>query len=78
MKQFVRLVSLLLAILLLCGCSAAPVETAVPETTAPQFDVLQAAVQQAATPVQTAEKTEAALAQIRALGQSPDDNYRTW
>ena len=78
MKQFVRLVSLLMAILLLCGCSAAPVETAVPETTAPQSDVLQAAVQQAATPVQTAEKTEAALAQIRALGESPDDNYRTW
>ena len=53
MKLCLRMISLLLAVLLLAGCgAAAPSETQAPET----------------VPVQTAEKTEAALAQIRALG----------
>jgi len=69
MKKWTQIISLLLALLMLCGCgAAAPVETAAPETTVPETTV----------PAQTAEKTEAALAQIRALGESPDDNYRTF
>lgn len=54
-----KLLSLILACLLLCGCVAQPAETT-PETTTP------------------AAATEQALAQISALGTSPDDNYRTW
>ena len=75
MKRFTRMLSLILALLLLCGCSAAPAETAAPES---QTSVLHTAAQQTAAQAQTAEKTEAALEQIHALGGSPDDNYRTW
>ncbi len=63
-----KLLAFFLAALLLCGCGAqtspphTTPETAVPETAAPA----------------RAEKTEAALAQIAAFGESPDDNYRTW
>ncbi len=66
MKKFL---ALLLSALLLCGCAArqtaadSPLtEIAVPETTVPA----------------TAARTEQALAEISALGTSPDDNYRTW
>ena len=63
MKRFTKLISLLLALTLLCGCGAsAPQETQAQETVA----------------VPVAAKTEAALEQIHALGESPDDNYRTW
>lgn len=64
MKTMTRIISLLLSALLLMGCT----QSATQETTAP-VETAQ---------VETAEKTEAALAQIRALGESPDDNYRTW
>ena len=53
MKRFTKILSLLLALLMLCGCAAAPKET--PKSA-----------------------TEKALEQIHALGESPDDNYRTW
>ena len=67
MKKAVRIVSLLLATLLLFGCS----NGINPETTAPETSG--AALESA-----QAVKTEAALAEIALLGESPDDNYRTW
>ena len=59
--------SLLLALLLLFGCS----NGINPETTAPENSG--AALESA-----QAAKTEAALAEIALLGESPDDNYRTF
>ena len=53
-----KLLSLLLACLLLAGCASNGVVQEKPEPVAPE--------------------TEKALAQISALGESPDDNYRTW
>ena len=67
MKKAVRIVSLLLAVVLLFGCS----NGINPETTAP---VSTGAALESAQAV----KTEAALAEIAALGESPDDNYRTF
>ena len=59
--------SLLLSLLLLFGCSNA----INPETTAPETSG-------AALDSEQAVKTEAALAEIALLGESPDDNYRTF
>ena len=59
--------SLLLALLLLFGCS----NGIIPETTAPEHSG-------AALESGQAEKTEAALAEIVKLDVSPDDNYRTF
>ena len=59
--------SLLLAVLMLFGCS----NGANTETTAPEQSG-------AALESEQAVKTEAKLAEIAALGESPDDNYRTW
>ena len=67
MKKAVRIMSLLLALLLLFGCS----NGINPETTAPEQSG--AALESA-----QAAKTEAALAEIARLGESPDDNYRTF
>ena len=67
MKKAVRIVSLLLAVMLLFGCS----NGINPETTAP---VSTGAALESAQAV----KTEAALAEIAKLGESPDDNYRTF
>ena len=67
MKRAVRIVSLLLAVLLLFGCA----NGINPETTAPESSG--AALESA-----QAVKTEAALAEIAKLGESPDDNYRTF
>ena len=53
-----KILSMLLAVLLLAGCASA--QTA-PAETEP-----------------SAVLTEQALAEISALGESPDDNYRTW
>ncbi|MBE6951458.1 MAG: hypothetical protein E7451_09015 [Ruminococcaceae bacterium] len=65
MKKAVRIVSLLLALALLFGCSANTPSTA-PVSTGAALESGQAA------------KTEAALAEIAELGASPDDNYRTF
>ena len=67
MKKAVRIVSLLLALFLLFGCS----NGITPETTAPETSG--AALESA-----QAVKTETALAEIALLGESPDDNYRTF
>ena len=67
MKKAVRIVSLLLAVALLFGCS----NGINPETTAPVSTG-------AALESGQAVKTEAALAEIAKLGASPDDNYRTF
>ena len=73
MKSMTRFVCLLLCIVLLVGCGSQS-QTQDP-TTAP--DSSGAAVDTQPS-VQTAQQTEENLAQIRALGESPDDNYRTW
>ena len=65
MKKAVRIVSLLLTVALLFGCSANTPSTA-PETSGAALESGQAA------------KTEAALSEIALLGESPDDNYRTF
>ena len=67
MKRAVRIVSLLLAVLLLFGCSnGINTETTAPENSGAALESAQAV------------KTEAALAEIAKLGASPDDNYRTF
>ena len=62
MKRAVRIVSLLLAVLMLFGCNT--------NTTAPENS--------GAALESEAVKTEAKLAEIALLGESPDDNYRTF
>lgn len=71
MKRLVQILCLLLAVSILVGC-APKVQTEEPATAPEQSG--------AAVDFQPDEavKTEQALAQIRALGESPDDNYRTW
>ncbi len=69
MKYTVRLVCLLLCAALLAGCASAQTEN-IP-TTAPEESG-------AAVDIQEAVLTQQALTEIRALGTSPDDNYRTW
>ena len=67
MKKAVRIVSLLLALALLFGCSnGINTDTTAPENSGAALESGQAV------------KTEAALAEIAKLGVSPDDNYRTW
>ena len=63
MKRAVRIVSLLLAVLMLFGCNT--------NITAPEHSG--AALESGPAP-----KTEAKLAEIALLGESPDDNYRTF
>ena len=65
MNRAVRIVSLLLAVLLLFGCS----NGINPETTAPE---------NSGAALESAAKTEEKLAEIALLGESPDDNYRTF
>ena len=62
MKRAVRIVSLLLAVLMLFGCNMQPTA---PETSGAALE-------------SEAVKTEAKLAEIALLGESPDDNYRTF
>ena len=66
MKQMARFVSLLLVMLLLFGCASdgSHTQTTTPDSSGVASD--------------TAVLTEAALAEITKLGQSPDDNYRTF
>ncbi|MBR2422638.1 MAG: DUF3459 domain-containing protein [Oscillospiraceae bacterium] len=72
MKRTARLISLLLVCLLLIGCAPQGENS---ETTAP---VNTGAALETTAPVQSAEKTEQALAEIAKLGNSPDDNYRVF
>ena len=74
MKRMRSILCLLLALLCLIGCSNGAV-TENP-TTAP--DSSGAALDTQPIVVQTAQRTEAALAQIKTLGESPDDNYLTF
>ena len=62
MKRMTKIVSLLLVALLLFGCTKIPATT--PDLSGVASD--------------TAVLTEAALTEIKALGESPDDNYRTF
>ena len=71
MKRTTRILCLVLSLLLLMGC--APQVQTEENTTAPETSG--AAVDY---PEQEALLTQAALEQIHALGESPDDNYRTW
>lgn len=67
MKRVTRLLCLLLSFLILAGCANNPNSTA-PDSSGAALD------HQAGNYVDT----EQALAQIAQLGESPDDNYRTW
>jgi len=64
---------LLLCVVLLVGCG--PQGQTQDPTTAPESSGAAVDTQPVAP---TAQQTEDNLARIRALGESPDDNYRTW
>ena len=70
MKRLTRFVCLLLAALLLFGCASegTNIQPTTPDSSGVASDIQ----------TENAAKTEAALAEIRALGESPDDNYRTF
>ena len=72
MKRAAKLLCLLLTVLLLAGCT--PNGSEVVNSTSPEAsgEVLHS------QPPAGAVLTEQALSQISALGESPDDNYRTW
>ncbi len=72
MKKMTSLACLLLAVCFLFGCSAKQNEETEGTTTAPE------SASGAVVDNMEAVKTEQALTQIKALGESPDDNYRTW
>ena len=73
MKRASRILCLLLSVLLLVGCASVSrtenVQVAAPEASGAAVDI---AVKQEAV------LTKQALTEIQALGESPDDNYRTW
>ncbi len=75
MMRAARILCLLLALVMLFGCAAPQQQTETP-TSAP--DSSGASVDSQETQPQTAERTEQALAEISKLGESPDDNYRTF
>ena len=70
MKRLTRFVCLLLAALLLFGCASegTNIQPTTPDSSGVASDIQ----------TENAAKTEAALAEIKALGESPDDNYRTF
>ena len=74
MKRVTRILCLLLAMLLLTGCVSSGNDT---ETTAPGESSGAALDTQGQTGM-TMEQVDANIAQIRQLGESPDDNYRTF
>lgn len=74
MRRVASALCLLLSVLILVGC--APQGQIEHPATAPESSG--AAVDSQETQPQEAERTEQALSEIRALGQSPDDLYRTW
>ena len=76
MKQMTRVACLLLSILLLIGC--APSGPDMESTSAPETSGAVLVTEPEATEAITAEKTEQTIAQIKTLGESPDDNYRTY
>ncbi len=71
MKQMTRILCLLLVCVFLIGCTPTGGNT---ETTAPETSGAALETQGS----ETAAKTQQALAEIATLGESPDDNYRTW
>jgi len=75
MKRAARLICLLLALLMLIGCGAPQEQTETP-TSAP--DSSGASVDSQETQPKFAELTEQAISEISKLGESPDDNYRTF
>ena len=77
MKRGARIVCLLLALLLLVGCTPSGANT---ESTAAPEDsgAVLATEETTPTEAQDAAKLEQTLAEIKALGESPDDNYRTF
>ncbi len=75
MKCVARILCLLLALTMLFGCTAPQEQTEIP-TSAP--DSSGASVEYQETQPQTAALTEQALIEISKLGESPDDNYRTF
>lgn len=75
MMRAARILCLLLALVMLFGCTA-PQEQSETPTSAP--DSSGASVDSQETQLITAERTEQALAEISKLGESPDDNYRTF
>ena len=74
MKRTSRFVCLFLAVLILMGC--APKGENTPVTTAPESSGALVDIEE--TQPKEALKTKAALESIHALGESPDDNYRTF
>lgn len=68
MKRMTRILCLLLSVLLLVGC--VPAGTNTDSAAAPESS--------GAVLATKAKKTEQALNEIRSLGESPDDNYRTF
>lgn len=76
MKQWTRFLCLLLVMMLFTGC-VSPADQS--ETTAPGVSSGAALETEPSETIhKTAQQTEEALASIQNLGQSPDDNYRTW
>ena len=73
MKSMTRFVCLLLCVVLLVGCG--PQGQTQDPSTAPESSGAAVDTQPSGLTVQ---QTEDNLAAIRALGESPDDNYRTW
>lgn len=77
MKRLARILCLLLSVLLLIGC--APQGATEDPTTAPDSSGAELDTQGISeTQPQQAVRTEEALAHIKTLGESPDDNYRTF
>ena len=77
MKHMTRILCLLLSVILLVGCAPSGANTE--STAAPEESgaVLATEATQPTAP-QEAVKTKQALEQIKQLGESPDDNYRTF
>ena len=71
MKRMTRLLCLLLALVLLVGCAPSGDNTESTASPEPSGEVL---VTEPMEPV----KTQQALEEIKLLGESPDDNYRTF
>ncbi|MGM9549733.1 MAG: alpha-amylase family glycosyl hydrolase [Faecousia sp.] len=74
MKRVTRIVCLLLITAFLIGC----VPKGQTEETVTAPDLSGAAMDFQNSPVQEPVLTEQAITEIRALGDSPDDNFRTW